>query len=32
MKAYNILPICKKGNDSKKPNTRPIHTPLGLAG
>ena len=24
-KAYNLLPIWKKGNDSKKPNMRPTY-------
>ena len=26
MKAYSLLPIRKKGKDSKKPNTRPTYT------
>ena len=30
---YNdLLPIWKKGKDSKKPNMRPIRTPLGPMG
>ena len=38
MKAYSLLPIWKKGKDSKKPNTRPtytvrpIRTPIGPTG
>ena len=32
MKAHGLLPIRKKGKDSKKPSMRPIRTPLGPAG
>jgi len=31
-KAHGLLPIRKKGNDSKKPSERPIRIPLGPAG
>ena len=32
MKAYGLLPIWKKGKDSKKSSMRPIRTPLDSRG
>ena len=32
MKAHSLLPIWKKGKDSKKPSMRPIRTPSDSRG